>query len=78
MAYNQDNTMINKNILLLEKLETLLKQHDWTYQYSDDHRWYKAGQQEATRIREVMQECNNNDLGTMAKVLYDKYNALNK
>jgi len=68
----------NKNILLLEKLEHLLQGHDWRYQFSDDHRWYKAGQAEATRIREVMEECNNNDIGTVARDLHDRYNELNK
>jgi len=64
----------NHNILLLEKLETLLKSHDWYYNMSDDHRYYTRGREEYDRIREVMEECNNNDLGTMAKDLFHQYN----
>ena len=64
----------NHNILLLEKLETLLKSHDWHYNMSDDHRYYTRGREEYDRIREVMEECNNNDLGTMAKDLFHQYN----
>lgn len=64
----------NKNILLLEKLETLLQTHDWHYMRSDDHRWYTSGREEADRIQKCMEECNNNDLGTMAKDLFHRYN----
>lgn len=64
----------NHNILLLEKLETLLKGHDWHYMRSDDHYWYMRGREEAKTIQEVMQECINNDLGTMANEIYHKYN----
>jgi len=64
----------NHNIMLLEKLENLLKSHDWHYNMSDDHRYYTRGRAEYNRIREVMEECNNNDLGTMAKDLFHKYN----
>lgn len=64
----------NKNILLLEKLETLVKSHDWYYMRSDDHYWYKRGREEAKAIQEVMQECINNDLGVMANNIYHKYN----
>ena len=63
----------NHNILLLEKLETLLQGHDWHYMMSDDNRWYESGKAESQRIRECMEECNNSDLGVMAKMLYDKY-----
>lgn len=64
----------NHNIMLLEKLETLLQSHDWHYMRSDDHRYYTRGREEYDRIREVMEECNNNDLGTMAKDLFHKHN----
>jgi len=68
----------NNNITLLTKLEGLLKSHDWTYQYSDDNRWYEAGRASASRIQELMEECANQDLGTMARTLYDKHNPFNQ
>jgi len=64
----------NKNILLLEKLEHLLQGHDWYYNMSDDHRYYTSGRAEYDRIRETMEECNNNNLGTMATELFRRYN----
>ena len=68
--------MLNKKQtpLLLSKLELLLKGHDWYYNMSDDHRWYKSGRAEYERIRETMEECNNNELGTMATELLRQYN----
>lgn len=29
----------------------LLDLHDWTYEFSDDHRWYKKGKAEADRLK---------------------------
>ena len=45
---------------LLQKLELLLKGHDWHYMRSDDHRYYMRGRAEYDRIRETMEEFNNN------------------
>tara|TARA_R110001592_G_scaffold78549_1_gene235491 strand:- start:187 stop:420 length:234 start_codon:yes stop_codon:yes gene_type:complete len=59
---------------LLQKLEVLLKGHDWHYMRSDDHRWYKSGRAESERIQECIEECNNSDLGTDAIEMYRKYN----
>lgn len=38
-----------------ETLEQLLKQHDWTFDYSDDHRAYKAGAENRKRIMSYSQ-----------------------
>lgn len=35
------------------KLETLLKQHDWHYEYSDDPRSYREGLRSARAIEEL-------------------------
>ena len=64
----------NNNILLLEKLETLLKGHDWYYMMSDDKYWYDRGRQEAKAIQDCMEECINNDLGVMARDIYHNHN----
>lgn len=29
----------------------LLDRHDWTYQFSDDPRWYKKGKAEAAKLK---------------------------
>jgi hypothetical protein len=56
------------NESLSQQLENLLKQHDWYYHMSDDHRVYKAGVEEEKQIRILM-----NQLGDEGKVLYNKY-----
>ena len=33
----------------------LLYSHDWTYQYSDDHRYYKKGRAEEKRLKDLAQ-----------------------
>lgn len=66
--------MRNKNIILLNELENLLKNHDWYYAYSDDNYYYKLGREEAQQIRAKMEECINADLSTMANDIYNQYN----
>jgi len=34
----------------------LLTDHDWTYNYSDDHRAWTKGSKEAQRIQAIIQE----------------------
>jgi hypothetical protein len=41
---------------LKNKLEEQLKDHDWFYEYSDDHRYYKAGKKEFLEIWETIEE----------------------
>lgn len=43
-------------IALAQQFNEMVAKHDLTYQYSDDHRWWKAGQASITRIREAMQQ----------------------
>ena len=42
-----------KNINL-EQFEQLLKNHDWTYQMSDDSYYYRRGQQQYNEIYEII------------------------
>jgi len=65
--------MKNENIKLLVKLEELLKNHDWYYNMSDDHRYYTRGRQESKEIQQTMEKLNNNNCGVVTKELYDKY-----
>jgi len=50
-------------------LEEMFESHDYTYQMSDDHRWYSSG-------REQMKIINNklNEVGGWTKELVDKWN----
>lgn len=52
----------------LERLERLLKNHDWFYQFSDDHRWWSAGQLQARHIELLVKEC-----GPRGQTLYEAY-----
>ena len=65
--------MKNENIQLLVQLEELLKNHDWYYAMSDDHRYYTAGRDQSEKIQQVMEKLNNNNCGVVTKELYDKY-----
>ena len=47
----------------------LLKSHDWTYQFSDDHNVYKRGQEERDAINKA-----KISLGELGQQLYDIYN----
>jgi len=65
--------MKNENIKLLVQLEELLKNHDWYYNMSDDHRYYTRGRQESEEIQQTMEKLINNNCGVVTKELYDKY-----
>jgi len=41
---------------LKDKLDKQLKNHDWFYEYSDDHRYYEAGRKEFLEIWETIEE----------------------
>lgn len=40
----------------LEKLESLLKSHDWFYEYSDDHRVWTKGHNQYQKILSAIRE----------------------
>lgn len=46
--------MDTKN-LTIKQFYDILSQHDWYYQYSDDHNVWKRGQEESSRIRQILQ-----------------------
>ncbi len=45
--------------LIMEKLETLLKNHDWHYERSDDMRAWRRGVDSNKRIHAAMTELGN-------------------
>ena len=38
----------------IKELRELLEHHDWYYNYSDDFRWYKAGQESMNEIHRLI------------------------
>ena len=56
-----------KNINL-EQFEQLLKNHDWTYQMSEDSYYYRRGQQQYNEIHEIIAQN-----GEKYENLYNQY-----
>ena len=54
MNSNKTNTTSCSELRL--KLKQQLEQHDWFYEYSDDNRYYKAGQKEFLDIWNVIEQ----------------------
>ena len=48
----------------------LLQRHDWSYNYSDDHRVWQKGMDEANMIQHIL-KCNSRD--EKYRNLYEKY-----
>jgi len=57
----------------IEKLERLLKRHDWYYERSDDHRAWTKGCNQSSAISSLVVS-----LGDDGKKLYDQYCPFNK
>jgi hypothetical protein len=57
----------------LVKYEELLKTHDWTYNYSDDHRYWKKGVAEAEEIRRSKDILCGLGMDQLATEMYTKY-----
>ena len=63
---------------LMAQLEQALKSHDWYYMMSDDHRWYKAGSEEAKNIYNLISQLKAAGKGDEAEALYKSYSDKNK
>ena len=59
--------------LEMDLFEVMLQKHDWTYHYSDDHRYYTKGRDEAHKIRIMMERLEEAGFGDQAKELFEKY-----
>ena len=57
--------------LTLVEFYDLLARHDWSYQYSDDHRYYTKGDAERTQIQFVMDQ--NEEYTPVFRDLYNRY-----
>ena len=57
----------------MDLFELMLQKHDWTYHYSDDHRYYTKGRDEAHKIRIMMERLEEAGFGDQAKELFEKY-----
>lgn len=57
----------------MELLEHMLQSHDWTYHFSDDHRAYVRGRDEAQKIRVMMGRLKKMGLESESVELQNKY-----
>ena len=56
--------------MTIQEFYDLLKAHDWSYQYSDDHRYWQKGRDEANMIDHILRG-NSND--PRFRALHDHY-----
>lgn len=63
----------NSSSDLFNKLESLLKTHDWFYMMSDDNRKYSNGSAQQQDIRAIVKTLTGMGEGEKAKELYNKY-----
>ena len=54
----------------LAEVYSLLASHDWSYQYSDDHRHWSKGNDESNMIQHILQ---GNSHDPKFRNLYDQY-----
>ena len=59
----------------LADLEKMLGSHDWTYEYSDDYRYWTRGADERSRIHAKIKELGAKDkaLGDKALEMFQSY-----
>lgn len=57
----------------LVEFERLLKKHDWTYNYSDDHRAWQNGRMESDEIRRQREILCGLGMDHLADEMYKKY-----
>ena len=58
--------------MTLETLKSMLETHDWFYTYSDDHRYYKRGQEESEKIHAEIERLSEEGLRVEACRLYNE------
>jgi hypothetical protein len=64
---------LSKASMMLDDLETKLKNHDWFYMMSDDSRAYTKGSLEQQSIRNIMKSLEDMGYGEDAKSLFNQY-----
>lgn len=57
----------------LANLEQLMKNHDWTYHYSDDHRVWRRGEESSARLTSAMQTLKSQGLEQQVQALWEQY-----
>jgi hypothetical protein len=58
---------------LLALYEQKLREHDWLYEYSDDGRVYRKGQQQYNELISIRQDLQKYGLEDQARALFERY-----
>ena len=56
----------------LQEFYDLLKRHDWSFEYSDDHRHWQRGRDQLNQIQDILKQNKDNPRN---RSLYDQYRA---
>ena len=59
--------------ITLDTLEIKLKEHDWTFQYSDDHGYWTAGNQQQKEIKRQVEKLQQMGLTKKVNKLFYKH-----
>mgnify|MGYP001128767616 CR=1 FL=1 len=57
---------------LMDQLRIQLRSHDWFYEYSDDHSYYRRGRAERSAIHAVMRQLTELGAGDEAREMFNK------
>lgn len=70
----KDEEQLKATIKLLTEFEALCRLHDWTYAYSDDHRYWVAGEKTIGHIRTAQNRLENDpQLKDFGREIYTHY-----
>ena len=62
-----------KGKFILRALKKHLKEHDWTYEMSDDHSYWLSGTAQREKIRKIILDAYKEGVGAEAEMLFGKH-----
>lgn len=65
--------MTSDFIQLLHDFKEACRTHDWTYNYSDDHRAWKKGSEQSANINSLFKQLKEHGLDKEAQKIYDEH-----
>ena len=68
---SKERTVVDRQCL--EEFELMCQHHDWTYEMSDDHRYWVKGQEEYTELMKVYNDFQIGSMADDAKKIFEHY-----
>lgn len=65
---SKHDELLKENVDSFETLESKLKSHDWGFEYSDDHSYWKKGQEEEKELVRLSKELSKIDAKRVAEL----------